>query len=443
VRLRVQLVVLFGLLVAVATSASGLLAYAATSDEAVAAVDGFLEARAGPRRAGPGPTEPIVDEVAAPNRRLVGDDSVFTLLGADGGVVVTSDGAVVLPPPTQVEAGVAVSSVSIDGVRYRLRSEVFNDGTAALAARSLAETEATLSAVRNRLLVIGVLITSAAVIVAWFVAGRLARPLQRLSAAAEHITATGDLDIPLDTSAPGEVGQVASSFSGMLEAFRRSNAQQQQLVVDAGHELRTPLTTLRANVELLASGRLTAADSAQALKLVGAELEELTNLTVELVELAGDQPIEAEMTAVDLDEVAHAAAARARARSGREITVEGPPTRVAGSAAGLDRAISNLLGNALKFSTDGTPIEVKVGNADVVVQNAGPKIPEDDLERVFERFYRVSTSRSLPGSGLGLAIVAAIAAAHGGRAFARNTATGVEMGFTLGTADSDEARNWL
>jgi two-component system sensor histidine kinase MprB len=116
---------------------------------------------------------------------------------------------------------------------------------------------------------------------------------------------------------------------------------------------------------------------------------------------------------------------------------------VAGSAAGLDRAISNLLGNALKFSTDGTPIEVKVGNADVVVQNAGPKIPEDDLERVFERFYRVSTSRSLPGSGLGLAIVAAIAAAHGGRAFARNTATGVEMGFTLGTADSDEARNWL
>lgn len=449
-RLRVQLVLIFGALVAVATAASGVLSYTATRDEAIGAVDEFLDRQAlrGPGRgadaARPTPDEfarlleqpppVIVDPADGANvaeRRFVGDDSLFTLLDADGAIVVTSDDDIALPTPASTTTGSELATVDIDGVRYRLRTEVFDDGSAALTARSMAETDLTLAAVRNRLLVIAVLITAIAVVVAWFVAGRIARPLQRLSAAAEHITATGDLTTPLDTAAKGEVGQVATSFAGMLAAFGRSRAQQQQLVVDAGHELRTPLTTLRTNVELLRSGRLTETDRERALELVGAEVDELSNLTAELVELAGDQPIDHAATRVDLVDIAHAAAARAMARSGRDISVRGVAAPVDGNAAGLDRAISNLLGNALKFSSDDTPIVVDVRSDAVTVGNVGPPIPADDLDHVFERFYRVSTARSLPGSGLGLAIVAEVARAHGGSGFVRNVAGGVEVGFTL------------
>lgn len=469
-RLRVRLVLLFGALVAVATTTSGLLSYAATRDEAITAVDEFLVGRftRGPesgqdpstgaelgqlidRVPGGGPLAADAEADAAadpeaqsddgplgeaapaarPGFGFVGDDSLFAVLDGDE-LVFASDATVELPVPSAVTDEPTLSTIEVDGIRYRMRAESFEaaDTTlTVLTARSLAETDATLAAVRNRLVVIAIAVTLAAVAAAWFVAGRLARPLQRLSAAAETIADTGDISTPLDTDASGEVGQVASSFAGMLEALQRSRSQQQQLVVDAGHELRTPLTTMRGNVELIASGRLTAADQERALALISAELEQLTELTAELVELAGDQPVTAEMSRVDLHDIAHAAAARAGARSGREIRVVGSPTALIGSAAGLDRAISNLLGNAIKFSEPGTPIVVDLTASQLMVTNIGPPIPAEDLDHVFERFYRATVSRALPGSGLGLSIVAAVAAAHGGSPTAENTPDGVRVGF--------------
>ncbi|BAN03530.1 ATP-binding protein [Ilumatobacter coccineus] len=448
--LQIRLVMLFGALVAVATAASGLLSYAATKDEAIAVVDEFLEDRFGPGVGRPnGPTRPTLEELDlliergqervaeldddrdVTARRFVGDDSVVTIIDPDGEVVLTSDAGVELPVPSTTAVDDALSTVSIDGVRYRLRSEVLEDGTTVLTARSLAETDATLAAVRNRLIVVAILITAVAVIASWLVASRIARPLRRLSATAEHITATGDLTTPIDTDATGEVGQVATSFAGMLDAFGRSRAQQKQLVIDAGHELNTPLTTLRGNLELLSSGRLHDDDRDRAFQLALAEVEELSTLTAELVELASDQPVRAELAPVDLVEIAHAAASRAQARSGRTITVRGTTDPMLGNAAGLDRAITNLLGNALKFSTGDEAIAVDIGAASVTVRSRSVAIPDDDLERVFERFYRAATARALPGSGLGLAIVAAVAEAHGGAPFARNTPDGVEVGFSF------------
>jgi two-component system sensor histidine kinase MprB len=213
-----------------------------------------------------------------------------------------------------------------------------------------------------------------------------------------------------------ELSRLGSSFNTMLEALEASQSAQRQLVADASHELRTPLTSLRTNIEVLADAEsLSPEDRSKLLGDVVGQLDELTTLVTDLVDLArGDEP-ELEAEDLRLDLLVSDAVERARRYAGdKRFTVDLEPCLMHGIAARLDRAVSNLLDNALKWSPPGGVIDVKVSKGVVSVRDRGPGIEPEDIPFVFDRFYRAPAARGLPGSGLGLAIVRQVAESHGG-----------------------------
>jgi two-component system sensor histidine kinase MprB len=255
------------------------------------------------------------------------------------------------------------------------------------------------------------------------------RPVDRLTAATERVAATGDLrPIPVDGS--DELARLTQSFNEMLDALAASQEQQRRLVADAGHELRTPLTSMRTNLELLAaaskpgSPTLPESDRAEILVDVQAQVAELSTLVGDLVELARDDAPLKVHEPLELTDVVLRALERARRRAG---DVEFVPTLVpwtlVGDSTALERAVLNLLDNAAKWSPPGGTVRVQMRPLDewsmvLEVADTGPGIAEDDLPRVFDRFYRSDTSRTMPGSGLGLAIVRQVALRHGGAVWA-------------------------
>jgi two-component system sensor histidine kinase MprB len=245
------------------------------------------------------------------------------------------------------------------------------------------------------------------------------KPVRRLTYTAEQVAATHDLSHRLPEGGRDELGRLGASFNTMLAALESSQEAQRQLVADASHELRTPLTSVRTNVELLARApELPDADRERIVASVGGQVEELTVLIGDLVDLArpsgGGDPGE-EVEDVRLDLVVREAVDGARSHApDREFTVDAEPSLVRGSRARLHRAVRNLLDNAVKWSPPGAPVEIAVRDGEIVVRDHGPGIAAEDLPHVFDRFYRAPSARGLPGSGLGLAIVRQVAESHGG-----------------------------
>jgi two-component system sensor histidine kinase MprB len=201
---------------------------------------------------------------------------------------------------------------------------------------------------------------------------------------------------------------------------------QRQLVADASHELRTPLASIRTNIEVLSRGEgLDGGERRQLLDDVVGQLEELTVLVADLVELArGGEPSKV-MEELRLDEVVDRAVAHARRRFPQvQFTSEVEPTVVRGVPSRLDRAVTNLLDNAAKWSPRDGRVEVALAGSELVVRDHGPGIDPADLPFVFDRFYRSPSARGLPGSGLGLAIVKQVAESHGGRVTAESAEGG-------------------
>jgi two-component system sensor histidine kinase MprB len=158
---------------------------------------------------------------------------------------------------------------------------------------------------------------------------------------------------------------------------------------------------------------------------VVAQLEELTMLVADLVELGRDGERPDEIEDVRLDVLVADSVERVRRRAPtREFALTLEPTLVRGSPARLDRAIVNLLENAVAWGPEGEPIEVSVGEGAVSVRDHGPGIGSEDAERLFDRFYRSARARGRPGSGLGLAIVRQVAETHGGQASVERPAGG-------------------
>ncbi|MEL7206693.1 MAG: HAMP domain-containing sensor histidine kinase [Actinomycetota bacterium] len=309
-------------------------------------------------------------------------------------------------------------------------------GGAIQVARSLAETEDVLAGLLRKLGLIAAVGTVIAAAVGWLVARRTTAPLRRLSGAAERVAATQDLSEPVPVDRQDEVGSLAQSFNTMLTALDTSRRQQHQLVMDAGHELRTPLTSLRTAIELLQRGddSLSEEDRSRLLDRAETELAELSTLVTEVIDLATDTHAPDEpVQEVDLGDVAAVAAEAARRRTGRVVEARvSEASTVIGRPGGLERAISNLLANAHKFSPEEEPIEIEVVGGRVVVSDHGPGIPEAERAAVFDRFARTDQARTMPGSGLGLAIVRQIVEEHGGTVFVDDApGGGAAVGFTL------------
>jgi two-component system, OmpR family, sensor histidine kinase MprB len=292
-------------------------------------------------------------------------------------------------------------------------------GGAVVVARPLTEVQATLGRLR-----IGLGVVLLAGIAAALAFGRLAtraavKPVVELTEAAEHVARTRDLSRRIERSGNDELSRLAASFDTMLEALAASQLAQRQLVADASHELRTPLTSLRTNIEVLDAGGLDAADRARLRADVVAQLEELTGLVADLVDLARDEEPADEREPVRLDELVAAAVCRAaRHAPAIEFRTDVEPAVVTGVPARLDRAVANLLDNAAKFSPPGGTVDVRLRDGELIVRDRGPGIAAEDLPFVFDRFYRAPAARGQPGSGLGLAIVRRVAEAHGGAASA-------------------------
>ncbi|MGH3333006.1 MAG: ATP-binding protein [Nocardioidaceae bacterium] len=291
-------------------------------------------------------------------------------------------------------------------------------GVALVLAQSLEPTEHTLEKLGIVLLIFGLAGVLGATLAGWAVARNGLRPVRRLTGAAEEIARTEKLE-PIAVEGNDEIARLASAFNAMLVALAASRDRQRQLVADAGHELRTPLTSLRTNLDLLVQadeqGGLSDAARTELLEDVRFQIAELTTLIGDLVELARDEPLPVAVEAVDLAEIVDRAVERVRRRApGIEFDVRTEPWWVTGEPGALERAVTNLLDNAAKWSPPLGVVTVTLRGGALLVADEGPGISDEDLPHVFDRFYRSMESRTLPGSGLGLSIVRQVAERHGG-----------------------------
>ncbi|MEE1755562.1 HAMP domain-containing sensor histidine kinase [Streptomyces sp. SP18CS02] len=247
------------------------------------------------------------------------------------------------------------------------------------------------------------------------------RPVDRLTGAVEHVARTEDLTVRIPVEGEDEIARLSRSFNAMTAALASSRDRQAQLIADAGHELRTPLTSLRTNIELLArseeTGRAIPPGDRRALMAsVKAQMTELAALIGDLQELSRpDAVAPGRLEVVALHDVLDAALRRARLR-GPELTITADlrPWFVRAEPAALERALVNVLDNAVKFSPPGGTVEVALADGELTVRDHGPGIAADELPHVFERFWRSPSARGLPGSGLGLSIVARTVGHAGG-----------------------------
>ena len=330
---------------------------------------------------------------------------------------------------------VHLHTVNVDGTDYRVITVAWYNNGALQSARNLHEVDDVLSGMRIRLLLAGIFATLGAWVLGWLIAGRIAKPIRRLSAVASEVATSRDLSIAVPFHGTGEVSELGRSFSSMMNALSTSLEQQQRLVSDASHELRTPLTALRTNIESLELfDAIPETERREMIRDIRLEVEELSTLTAELVDLATDQVQSAEQVGtVDLLALTRDVAQRARRRSGRTIEVsDGGGNSIDGFSNQLLRAISNLVDNAIKYSPSGSSIEISVDGGSVRVRDHGPGITDKDLPHIFDRFYRSINARTAPGSGLGLAIVADAVTRHKGTVFAANAPDGgAIVGFDL------------
>ncbi|WLQ41724.1 HAMP domain-containing sensor histidine kinase [Streptomyces laculatispora] len=298
---------------------------------------------------------------------------------------------------------------------------VADNQLAVSVARPLSEIDAPLSTLAWMLAIVsGIGVVGAGAAGLWVARSGL-RPVDELTETVEHVARTEDLTVRIPVDGEDEIARLSRSFNSMAASLATSRDRQAQLIADAGHELRTPLTSLRTNVELLArsdeTGRAIPPDDRKALmSSVKAQMTELASLIGDLQELARpDATQPGPLQVVALHDITRTALERARLR-GPELTItaELAPWYVRAEPAALERAVVNVLDNAVKFSPPRATIDVVLHRGELTVRDHGPGIPADELPHVFERFWRSPSARQLPGSGLGLSIVARTVQQAGG-----------------------------
>ena len=329
---------------------------------------------------------------------------------------------------------------TVNGLPLRILAEYFAPGRVVQFAQPLTEVDQLLSRLRLILVLLGLGGIALAALLGRLVARAAMQPVRRLTQAAEHVAETQDLSRRISPAGEDEIGRLAVSFNAMLDALERSMtaldasvSAQRQLVADASHELRTPVTSLRTNIEILQRAQdMDERDRERLLEDVVEQIEELTLLMNDLIDLARGEEQRAYTEDVRLDLVVSEALERTRRDSpATRLHARLQPVLVIGVAARLERAVANLIDNAVKYSPPGEAVEIELTTASgggapdrrsrgsslgckLTVRDHGPGIPPDEMPHVFDRFYRGADARGRPGSGLGLAIVRQVVTQHGG-----------------------------
>lgn len=319
------------------------------------------------------------------------------------------------------------SVIGNDGRPYRVVAVPLTTESgryAIVLARPLAPTLATLRDIGTLVTLLGVVFIGLAGSMGYYSGRQLMRPLRELSSAVTRVAETDELN-PIGTYTDDELGDLSRSFDTMMHSLASSRDRQRRLIADAGHELRTPLTSMRTNVELLVAdektGMLPAGARGEILSDVAAQLGEFTSLVGDLVQLSRDEAVTASPEPLDFADVVNAAVERAKRRGpnlGFDVSLA--PHFIVGEPDTLERAVTNLLDNAVKFSPEGGTVHVHLADGELAIWDEGPGVAEEDLPRIFDRFYRSNKARNTPGTGLGLSIVAHTVNAHGGTVTVEN-----------------------
>jgi two-component system, OmpR family, sensor histidine kinase MprB len=427
---RARLTLVAAVAVAIAVAVASVVIYAGVRSELRGRVDEYLDGRANQTTAIQSRPGAIFPQIAEP------------VLGGPGGYyqVVTADGRTLRGPGEDValpvdERTLAVASgtrkgffddAHVAGTHLRILTVPLAQNAAVQIARPLTEVDDALERIRTILVLVALGGIGLAAALGLVVSRTALAPVRRLTEATEKVTATRDLSRRMDAEGRDELSRLAASFNTMLSSLEESVRAQRRFVADASHELRTPLTSLRTNIEVLArSSSMPEEERERLLAEVVEQLAEMSELVAELAALDRLEEAGPEREDVRLDLVAEEAIDRARRhRNGVEFNADLRDSVVVGVPAAIERAISNLLDNAVKWSPLGGQVDVTVSDGEVVVRDHGPGIDESDLPYVFDRFYRSSSARGMPGSGLGLAIVREVVQAHGGQVSAERAEGG-------------------
>jgi two-component system, OmpR family, sensor histidine kinase MprB len=451
--LKTRMAMVAGLAVALAVVIVAVASYEGTKSSLLGSVDQALAEQARPfmggddhggPRGGPGGRPPFVGEEPPPR------------FGEPAGNVqiVTPSGQVVRPPDEttgppvdarvrQIAAsgtGQSYSDATVDGSHVRVLTQGIGPRGAVQVARSLQEVDNVLDKQLLLLILVGAGGIVLAAVLSIVVARTALAPITRFTRRTESLTADPDPSERLEVSGRDELARLAQSFNTTLDALERSVEAQRNLVADASHELRTPIATLRANIQLLREAdRLSAAEQQSLREDIITELDELTALVADVVELARGTKSTGAPDDVRLDAIVGDTVQRTRRRAG-DVTydVELEPTLIVGEPERVGRAVTNLLDNARKWSPPGGTVQVRLSDGVLSVRDHGPGFADEDLPHVFDRFYRAQRARGQSGSGLGLAIVRQAAEAHGGWARAANAdGGGAVLRVSFGAAASE------
>jgi two-component system sensor histidine kinase MprB len=436
VSIRARLALAAAVAVAAAVAMASAVVYVAVRNELRAPVDSALASRA--QQISRLPLSAIERRpgeffLRIPRPALGGAGGYVQVVAADGQTIRPEEETVELPPTAIVlavaagDSGAVFYDIHVAGTPLRVLTVPLRDGYALQVARPLTEVDDALDRVRTILLLVALAGIGLAAALGLVVSRTALAPVTRLTEATERVTETGDLSERIEASGRDELSRLAASFNTMLGELEAAAESQRRLVADASHELRTPLTSMRTNLEVLQrTARMPAEERKQLVDDVLEQSEELATLAAELVQLAQGEQAMPELEDVRLDLLASESLERAkRRRAPVEWSFEAEPVLVRGVPQLLDRAIGNLLDNAIKWSPAGGTIEVTVSaGGEVAVRDHGPGVDEEDLPHVWERFYRSRAARGQPGSGLGLAIVRQVAESHGGTATLENAEGG-------------------
>ncbi|MGE3270944.1 MAG: sensor histidine kinase [Chloroflexota bacterium] len=320
-----------------------------------------------------------------------------------------------------------------------------------------------------RLALAALLSLSASIVVAWLLAASIARPLARMTRAAEDI-ALGHYDHAIEAGGDDEIGRLSVAFRTMVREVARSQRTLRDFVANVSHDLRTPLTSIQGFSQAMVDGALRSPeDYAEAGRVINEESERMRRLVEDLLELSKIESgqVRLEPGPCEIEQLAHQAMERAERRSADQgvtlaLAIDEKPL-VRADSRWVERAVDNLLDNALKHTPSGGSITIAVGTMTVppgarvvslvgrhsgrfgyiAVHNTGSYIPPADQPRVFERFYQMDKARSASGtgSGLGLAIAQEIIQAHGGWIHVQSSrAGGTEFAVLLPLLDRPSGR---
>ena len=468
--LRVRMGVAAGLAVAIAVIAVAVSAYAGTRSQLRDQVDASLRtlsAQAIAGQHGPRGPERSPESESPPGGAPQNDDNgegtcvgdeglgldrlsgpafggapgIFTLFNSCGGTFVPTGQQYRIPANSRIEAlarsghGQYLTDMTVSGTPIRVLVTGIGNAGALGVALPLNDVNHTLSSQLTLLIVIAAAGVALAALLGFLVARTALAPIERFTRRTEAIADRPErTEQRLEVGGRDEISRLARTFNRTLDALEMSVAAQRQLVADASHELRTPIATIRANLQLMREEDRLSQEDRDALRAdVIEELDELTALVGDIVELARGAAPTGEPGDVALDAIVAEAVQRIARRAPKlDVRAHLAPTLVRGEEDRISRAVTNLLDNARKWSALDGVIEVDLHDGVLAVRDHGRGFDEEDLPFVFDRFHRAKDARSKPGSGLGLAIVRETAEAHGGFVQAANAPGGgaiVRVGF--------------